>query len=457
MDNGVPQVKPLPYTLIIPPGLKVYSDAAGTLPITGGTTGADGKGRIYATADSTELIDKTYLLQILASKPDMTLMFRMPPLDLPKLVSAGIYDDNGDGIGDRIEAVFDRNLSAGQPNSVSHKWPGTGTAVMVAGAEAVKGLAGKAMTLKGAFSTSILTSGSGTFSATFQARKVEATQSVPLDDHIGPVIKSAEMFLGKSEDTLRIRFSELISGSGPTGAPADWFAIKRSNDGSIEHVVPLSVEWSVDRSQVSLVYSNVSATVPRAGNLVRIEDGKGLIADLRGNTAGQSSRFRAIGGGKRSDIKTVTLHHLDPDGIVGTAILPSWQPGSSKVEDVVAATGRMGHLIKTDLGAFAVGDDFEPVPLSQVVLEWQVSYFTNHGEPVNSASGTAACTDATLYKGDCTANRGYLFVGWNGTTKNGSKAATGAYVSRLRYTVKVSGKAKETNGLDQIWGVKRAP
>jgi fibro-slime domain-containing protein len=457
MDKGVPQAKALPYTLIIPAGLKVFSDAAGTLPITAGATGADGKGRIYATADSTELIDKTYILQIVASTPTMTLTFRMPPLDLPKLLSAGIFDENGDGIGDRIEAGFDRSLAAGQPNSVSYKWPASAAAVTVAGVEAAQGLAGKVMTLRRQFSTTMLTGGSGAFSTTFQARKTEATQTVFIDDYIGPVIKSAEIFLGKTDDTLRIRFSEPISGSGPGGVPADWFGLKRSNDGAIEHVAPLSVQWNADRSEIALVYSNASADVPRAGNQIRIEDGKGLIADERGNTAGPATRFRAITGGKRSEIRTVTLHHLDPDGVVKTAIMPSWQSPSSKVEEVVRATGRMGHLLKTDLGAFAVGDDFDPIPLSQVTMEWHISYFTNHGESVNSASGTVACNDPELYQGDCTARRGFIFVGWNGTTKLGGKAATGAYVARLRYTVRVSGEAKESGNLDQIWGVKRAP
>ena len=84
----------------------------------------------------------------------------------------------------------------------------------------------------------------------------------------------------------------------------------------------------------------------------------------------------------------MTLHHLDPDGVVVNAIVPSWQPSNAKVEEVVRATGRMGHLIKTDLGAFTVDENSNPVPLSQVMLDWKVSYFTNHGEPVNSAGGS---------------------------------------------------------------------
>jgi fibro-slime domain-containing protein len=455
VDKTGPQAKALPWELVIPAGLTVTSDAAGAAPIASGTTGADGKFRIYATAtDSTDPVDKTYILKLKSGAQEMKLIFRMPPVDLPKLLSAGIYDDNGDGIGDRIEATFDRDISAAKPKQVGYKWPSSAAAAV--GADPT--VAGKVLTLKGAFSATILTAGSGAFTATYPMRKTDSLQSVSLDDHIGPIIKSAEIFLGKTEDTLRIRFSEPISATGPGGAPADWFGLKRSNDAAVEYVPPASAPiWKDDRSEVTLIYSNLSANVPRAGNLVRIEDRKDLIADERGNTSGPASRFRVITGGKRSEIKTVPLHDLKSDGVIATAIVPSLQPTNLTVDQVVDATGRMGHLLKTDLASFAVGDDFNPIAPSQVVLEWDVKYFTNHGEFVNEAKGTAACNDPVLFQGDCSAHRGFLFIGWNGTTKNGEKVGTGAYVARIRYAVKVAGQAKETGGLDQIWGVKRKP
>jgi fibro-slime domain-containing protein len=455
VDKTGPQAKALPWELVIPAGLKVTSDAAGATPIASGSTGADGKFRIYATAtDSTDPVDKTYILKLKSGGQEMKLTFRMPPVDLPKLVSAGIYDDNADGIGDRIEAAFDRDISAAKPKQVGYKWPSSAAAVV--GADPT--VAGKILTLKGAFSAAILTAGSGTFTATYQVRKSDSIQSVNLDDHIGPIIKSAEIFLGKTEDTLRIRLSEPKSGTGPGGTPADWFGIKRSNDAAVEYVPPVSPpEWTDDRSMVTLIYSNLSPNVPRAGNLVRIEDRKDLITDERGNTSGPASRFRVITGGKRSEIKTVTLHDLQSDGVIATAIVPSLQATNATVEQVVESTKRMGFLLKTDLASFAVGDDFNPISPSQVALEWDVKYFTNHGEFVNEAKGTAACNDQVLFQGDCSAHRGFLFIGWNGTTKNGDKVGTGAYVARMRYAVKVAGQAKETGGLDQIWGVKRKP
>src|SRR6185369_8272274 len=91
---------------------------------------------------------------------------------------------------------------------------------------------------------------------------------------------------------------------------------------------------------------------------------------------------------------------------------------------------------------------------AQVTLEYHVSYFTNHGEPVADGKRTIACTDP-IFQGDCVTHRGFLFIGWNGTAKQGQKVATGAYVARLNYAIKVAGQVKESRSLDQIWGVLR--
>jgi hypothetical protein len=453
VDKAGPQAKAMPWELVVPAGLKVSSDAAGATPIASGTTGADGKFRIYATAtDSTDPVDKTYILKLKSGAQEMKLIFRMPPVDVPKLSSAGIYDDNGDGIGDRIEAVFDRDISGAKPKQVGYKWPSTAAAAV--GADPV--VAGKALTLKGGLPAAVLTAGSGIFTATYTVRKADSMQSVTLEDHIGPVIKSAMISLGATSDTLRIRFTEPISTSGLTGAPADWFGFKRANDGTVEHVAPLSAQWKDDRSEVTLIYDNTLPESPRAGNLVRIEDGKNLIVDERGNTSGPKPLFRVISGDNRAQIKTVTLHQLDPVALPGATVEASWQANNATVEKVVETTGRMGHLLKVDLGSYAIGDDFNPVSLGQVALEWQVHYFTNHGVPVNDAKGVITCDDKAMYGGDCTAQRRFIFLGWNGATKSGTKAGTGAYVSRFSYVIKVAGAVKDRGSLDQIWGIKRA-
>lgn len=463
LDNGAVLEKAETYKLNFTDGLKVFTDAAMTVPVLSGatvlTTDPTGLDVIYATADSSDPVTKTYKIKIegpTSLTKEISLTFIMPPLDLPKALSAGIWDDDGDGIGDRIEAAYDRDISSGPPKAVTYKWPSSAATVSVPAADIANGVTGKVLSLKGRFSPDILTAGSGTFTSAYPARKVDSTQSLPLEDHIGPIIRSAEISLGKTTDTLRIRFSEAIGAGVPTGAPADWFGLKRSSDGAVEHVVAVSAVWKDDRSEVTLIYSNVAADVPRAGNLIRIEDGKGLIADERGNTAGPASRFRAITGGKRSEINTVTYRAILPEAglLAEKPVTPSLQPVNAVVTEVVDRTGRMGHLIKTDLGGYAIKDDFTNVPASQVALEYHASYFTNLGVPIAEEKRTVGCTDA-LFQGDCVAHRGFVFVGWNYMTRDGVKVATGAYVARIRYAVRVAGVVKERGGLDQVWGILR--
>lgn len=454
MDKTGPTTKALPFTLVIPAGLKVYSDAAGTVPATGGTTDAGGKARIYATADSTgNPVDQTYTLGITASPSTMTLKFRMPAVDVPKAVSAGIYDDDGDGIGDRIVAVYDRDIAAAQPKTVAYKWPGGDPFVTATGVS----VTGKTLTVKGQFSAAILTAGTGVFSSTYRPRAADISQEIPLEDHIGPVIKSAEIFLGKGQDTLRIRFSEATTGTAPTSDPSTWFGLQRENGGAVEHVRPVSVSWNDARSELTLTYTSTATDVPRAGNQIRIEDGVRplVITDDRGNSSGPAPRFRVIKGDPRTEIQTVTYRVVSPVVGAGPSIEPSWHPMTDTVTKVVEQTGRLGHLIKTDLGSFAVGEDFTPISPSQLFLDYEVGYFTNFGESVNGAKGSIACNDPILFKGDCTKNRGFIFLGWNYTSKKGNKVGTGVYVARLRTSVRAAGKRMAPRDLDQLWGLVR--
>jgi hypothetical protein len=303
----------------------------------------------------------------------------------------------------------------------------------------------------------MLTAGTGVYLSTYHPRAADMTQEIPLDDHIGPVIKSAEIFLGKGQDTLRIRFSEATTATSPTSDPSTWFGLQRETDGTVEHVRPVAVVWNDDRSEVTLIYTSTASDVPRAGNRIRIEDGARpqVITDERGNSSGPAPRFRVIKGDPRTEIQTVTYRVISPIAGAGPAIEPSWHLMTDTVTKVVEETGRLGHLIKTDLGAFAVAEDFTPVSPALLFLDYEVSYFTNFGAPVNGAKGSIACNDPVLFKGDCTKYRGFIFLGWNYTSRQGNKVGTGVYVARLRTSVRVAGKRMVPRELDQLWGLVR--
>lgn len=459
-ENGTLVPAAEPYTLVIPPGLEVYSDAARTNRVAGGAvlnSEATGWDTLWVTADSADFEDKTYILSINGSLKTVSLTFRMPPLDLPKALSASIHDADGDGIADRLAVVYDRDISGALPSAVAYRWPASAAATTIPAADLPAKVTGANLVHLGALSGAPLTGGEGAYSSTYRARKRDSVQVIPILDRMGPIIIKAEISLGVAFDTLRIRFSEAILVGAITGAPGTLFGYKLIPDGDPVALEPAAVIWNGDNSEATLVFANALAAIPRAGNLVRINDGSGLLTDVRGNTAGPASRFRLITGLKRSEIQTVTYREIapDPNLLREPPVTATLQPVNSVVAEVVERTGRMGHLIKTDLGDYAVNDDFTKVAPSQVILEYQVSYFTNHGVPVAQDKRAIPCTDPAFFQGDCLRNRGFLFVGWNYTSGNGGKVGTGALVSRIRYQVKVAGKVRENGGLDQVWGVLR--
>jgi hypothetical protein len=185
-------------------------------------------------------------------------------------------------------------------------------------------------------------------------------------------------------------------------------------------------------------------------------NGPSRIADAAGNSPGPNSRFRLITGAKRAEIKTVTLKHVDQNLVppISDVFRVTHEATNIPVEEVVNRTGRMGHLIQVDLGDYAQTDDFTAIDPAKVALEYQVNYFTNFGVPVASQNGVISCLDP-LYDGDCRDKRGYIFVGWNFTSMNKQRVATGAYVVKMRYKVRVDQTSPISGKLDQIWGVVR--
>ncbi len=380
----------------------------------------------------------------------------IPPLVLPLAVSAAAYDDDADGIADRITAEYDRDVSAALPKQIAYRWPASAAPVTVPGADLpAKIQAGKTLVFQGApLSAQALTSGTGSFSSLYADGAKDSTQNIPINDRIAPVLITAEMVLGGVEDTLRLRFSEPVEVSKATAPAIDLFLYRLSPAGPDVRIAPSALVWNAAGDGVSLAFPPAGA--PRSGNLIRIMEGPGRIADREGNAVSGNSRFRLITGLKRGDIGTVTFAKTDPErqGPGSPAIQISLQSVYKDAKTVTTDLGIMGHLIKSDLGDFALGDDFHKVDPSQVSLDYQVNYFTNHAVPVASAHGTIRCDDR-IFNGDCREARGYIFIGWNQTSDSGQKVATGAYVARLWYRIHVAGKSAASGHLDQIWGVLR--
>ena len=455
------------YVPTLPTGIEVYEDRAGMRPAVPGTkrtTGADGLDTLWVRGDTAASADRTFLFRIPGSLNTVAVTFQPLPLDLPVALAATIFDDDEDGIGDRVAARYDRDIAARAPKGIAIRWTPGAPPLMLPGAALAGLVSGNTLAVTGyrfpSAAGNPLTYGEGLFTSTYPARGRDSAQGIPLRDGIAPILLAAEMHLGLLQDTLRLRFSEPLAVAKIVAAPVDLFLYQMAETGPGARFVPKSMHWNASGDGADLTFpaEAPASPAPRAGDLMRIEPGAGRIADAAGNGAGPKSRYRLITGVKRVDVRTVGLGRMRavPGNVAVTQVGVSLQPLDAEVAEIVSRTGRLGHLIRADLGDYAQGDDFHPVDPSQVELEYRVAYFTNHAVPVAAARGRVGCRDA-LYRGDCRTARGYLFLGWNGLSGNGDKAATGAYVARLQFTIRVSGKTVAAGSLDQVWGLLRIP
>ncbi len=457
LDN--PPTGSAKYTVDIPASLEVYSDKAKTQPLKGKvelSTEANGLDTLWVTGGNGAITDVTGILSVVIpiSTQSVKLTFKLPPLDLPTATSATAFDDDADGMVDKIVAVYDRDISALPPKAVSFRWPATADPVGVPFDKLAPGAVGTAFTYTGKLSTQIVTSGIGVYVSTYAGRGKDSTQSIPLIDGIAPVLLSAVMVRGQAFDTLRLQFSETVAPN--TLGAKDLFVYRLTQNGVDLQYDPVAAVWNASRDLVGLIFPTGSSEAPRSGNVIRIMNGPGRLADVAGNSPGSNSRLRLITGVKSAEIKTVTLKHADPDLIATyTEVFTVTHVLSNvPVEEVVKSTGRLGHLVKVDLGDYTQAENFTAIDPAKVSLEYQVQYFTNLGVPVASQKRVISCLD-DLYGGDCRAKRGYLFIGWNFITLQKQRVATGAYIVRLQYKIRVGETTPVSGKLDQIWGVIR--
>ena len=91
-------------------------------------------------------------------------------------------------------------------------------------------------------------------------------------------------------------------------------------------------------------------------------------------------------------------------------------------------------------------------------LRYEAIYYSSLGHYVNSHSGTITCNDDIFKEGgkqNCLENGGRLFLAWNMRSDNGRLAATGVYIARLIFRVKVNTKVIVNRTQDFLWGVRR--
>jgi fibro-slime domain-containing protein len=452
------------WTPTFPARLMVYADSTRNTRITSGTalsTAPTGQDTLWVFGEETAVTDRTDTLSITGSNKAV-VTFTLPPIDLPKAVSAGIYDDDGDGRGDRIVVLYDRDISGKLPISVSHQWPASATAVTVTPSTThLRGTDTLVFNVSQP-SAPILTEGTGTFKSTYKARSNDSIQTLPIADRMAPVITSATTHVSKATgagagtDTLILSFSEPLSAASKSVAAQLLFSYKMGDSGVAISLTPAQTLWAADGLSVQLIFASDASPKPKAGDSVRLNGGAGLAADALGNTPSATAPFRIIVGEMLLGIQTLHLHRFNPDlvRLAEPALVATREGSGANIQEVIEKTGRIGVLMEADLADFAIGDGFNPPPPSSVKLEYDLAIFTNLGVPVASQKQSLAC-DHEVFDRDCRSHRGRIFVGWNYATTTGEKAGTGAYVILFNYRIVSQGEVLASKNKRERWGLLR--
>lgn len=335
------------------------------------------------------------------------------------------------------------------------------------------------------FSKKVKTAGDGIVRswATFEDRKQVSVQSFDrvTTDRMPPVVLKARLTTNKTNkefDDIRFVFSEPL-------AAEDSSKLKNM----LAYYMPSATEYAVDerygspdavqnltlgRDSVTVSYRHLQGEkilkTPQVGDYVRFV--ATAVTDTMGNKpvaydADIPSPWYTITGDVRSIVRTIKYAEIDPsdpavqknleDKKIVTVALFSPYDSLGRIQDSLPYT--VGHWIQTDMANLfekyqASDPDLKP---EDVVLKFEVDYFTNLGGFVANESGEIKCTDESIFGvgENCTTNPGYIYVGWNGISNDGRIVSSGAYVSKMTSVLKVGKHKDAKQDQTNVFGMRR--
>jgi len=418
----------------------------------------------------------------------------VPPV--PKVTNAVMYDDNGDGRGDHLIAMYDRDITGeDMPDSIRIFWPreldrksgddtagvfissATLQAALAAGGDLVDDGSGTlqvSMPDTGTihvvrttgFTTRVATGVFGQIltHSTFDldsGEEVEFTDNRRIQDGIGPQIERARIYLGNGFDTVMVFMTEPVDYSSvPPENRKTMFEFILMGEGAIQEVVPTFVDAAARGlgDTLVLIFDTEAQFSPNAGDSIRIRVGDGLLRDTLGNAPSVNAPWDIIEGDKRQEVeayeKPWTFDPADPffvaraeEGPVSTRLITQM---FADLDDIIQdSVFTQGHLIKYDMAeiydkyntgagrdilGLSEGEQLDPGNVIMSIKNW---YFTNQGTYVASDEVTVACNDKIIFNGDCRTNRGYLFRAWNLVDDSKRFVGSGVYLAPIQVSVSV--------------------
>ncbi|MBP5247588.1 MAG: fibro-slime domain-containing protein [Fibrobacter sp.] len=391
------------------------------------------------------------------------ITLKEPPV--PKIEMAGMYDQDGDGIGDSLVVRFS-SAPDGEDAPDSLQWVFRDSASSTFGAFERENDVTVSL-VRDAFTSGIFTGLSssaygGSISAHYTYEGDPFRLDGVLEDRVGPILTGASLSVEDDISTLTISISEGLSDSQKVDLPQA-FEFRRWRSGALQTgVVEASYSVRVAPDRVQLYFHVLAGDAPESGDSVRFVPN--LAMDMSHNTPHDNNPWIRITGGGAVAVAATELVTLSPETAPAekspTVETIPVKAGSS-AEQISKEYGRHGQLVSFDgiLGALEdvnahLEDGETPYTVDDIEIHYENYYFTNLGEYVNSAQGTIRCSDA-IFSGDCTTGDKALFLAWNMRSSEGRLVGTGAYVVRLDVRMLVGNRVlKKTS--ENVWGVRRS-
>jgi fibro-slime domain-containing protein len=383
----------------------------------------------------------------------------------PHIENAFVFDSNGDGIADRIEIVFDRDITDSIPEIFSTVWPLGNTPVSYTAEELMPLLqGGTTFVFEGPWKDTIQTQGFGRVNYTYKVGDKPFKLKSSIVDKMGPVISRAEVTIppiGSSEKLL-ITFSEPIWVDSVNGD--EFELVEFLKDSKIRNLDYSFVGWS-DSNQF-LKY-RISKNVELENKAIVNKDSirisftasafNGQIKDTLGNYANVSNRWVPIIGDKATNISTVELVEVNFESLKdSTEFTTIGLPESSDIESAFEATKHHGLLIPYSVFSnLATDKDDKLIDPDSLEIEYNIQVYSHLGEAVSYVSETVLCSDTKYFEGNCHTNPKALYIQWNYQDKESRLVGAGVYFVKMNYTMKVVGLSKGGSEFENSWGVSR--
>ena len=388
-----------------------------------------------------------------------------PPVPTPKF--AEMHDRNGDGVADSLIITFSDLLENDDiPDSLS--W--------LFGDTTWNTLKGKSLVSKIKDSSIVLTADSllkevftgiekdiykgqtktnFTYTATdgVDSGKVQKMQVNGLiHDKIGPII-IGDSITSKNEDisVLSLRFSESIDSNKAFIDSAFEFKVWREGVEESKALDLRSLTRFNNGTRYDLYFvSTNSQILPELGDSVRFTPG--VAKDLSENSPHSQNPWLRIVGEQSITVDGTKLIELKASQTKKEAVVIQKFPSTSTFKEAEEKMGIPGHLIRYDLGEYLLMNP--SLKIEDVYLEYEVFYFSNLGQFINTSKAKIQCTDS-IFDGDCVKNPGHIYIGWNAISEDGRSVGTGAYISNLNLKVRAKKKWVTQKEFISNFGIKR--